>query len=152
MQIEEPAIDVREYISWGSAGLVAFAGQAMLVVFFVFFLLASGDLFKRKLVKLAGPSLEKKKITVQILDEINHQIERFLLVRVVTSVAVGVATWIAFRMVGLEQAGVWGVAGRRLQQHSVLRAGHRRRPHGGRRVPAVRHARDGGLRRGHLAG
>jgi len=49
-------------------------------VFFVFFLLASGDLFKRKLVKIAGPSLERRKVTVQILDEINAQIERFLLV------------------------------------------------------------------------
>jgi predicted PurR-regulated permease PerM len=70
----------------------------------------SGDLFKRKLVKMAGPSLERKKITVQILDEINRQIERFLLVRVVTSVVVAVATWVAFRMIGLEQAGVWAVA------------------------------------------
>jgi predicted PurR-regulated permease PerM len=110
VQIVEPAIDVREYVSWGSANLLAFAGQAVLIVFFVFFLLASGDLFKRKLVRLAGPSLEKKKITVHILDDINTQIERFLFVRVVTSVVVGVATWIAFRMVGLEQAGVWGIA------------------------------------------
>ena len=110
VQIEEPAVNVREYLSWGSAGIAAFAGQAMLVVFFVFFLLASGDLFKRKMVKLVGPSLEKKKITVQILNEIDVQIARFLLVRVVTSVVVGVATWIAFRWVGLEQAGVWGIA------------------------------------------
>jgi predicted PurR-regulated permease PerM len=79
-------------------------------VFFVFFLLASGDLFKRKLVKLAGPSLEKKKITVHILDDINTQIERFLFVRVVTSIVVGIATWLAFRFIGLEQAGVWGIA------------------------------------------
>src|SRR4029453_676399 len=49
-------------------------------------------------------------ITVQILDEINTQIERFLFVRVVTSVIVGVATWLAFRTVGLQQAGVWGMA------------------------------------------
>jgi predicted PurR-regulated permease PerM len=110
VQIVEPTFNVREYLSWGSANVVAFAGQAVLVIFFVFFLLASGDLFKRKLVRLAGPSLEKKKITVQILDEINLQIERFLLLRLVTSVVVGVATWIAFRMLGLEQAGVWGVA------------------------------------------
>ena len=110
VQIEEPAMDVREYLSWGSASAIAFAGQAVLVVFFVFFLLASGDLVKRKLVKLVGPSLEKKKITVQILDEINTQIARFLLVRVITSIVVGVATWIAFRMVGLEQAGVWAIA------------------------------------------
>jgi predicted PurR-regulated permease PerM len=101
---------VREYLSWGSASLIAFAGQVVLVVFFVFFLLASGDLFKRKLVKLAGPSLEQKKITVQILNEINTQIGRFLLVRVVTSIVVGVATWLAFRFVGLDQAGIWGIA------------------------------------------
>ena len=110
VQIEEPAIDVREYVSWGSASVVTFAGQAVLVVFFVFFLLASGDLFKRKLVKLAGPSLAQKKITVQILDEINTQIRRFLFVRVVTSVVVGVASWVVFRMFELEQAGVWAIA------------------------------------------
>jgi predicted PurR-regulated permease PerM len=110
VQIDEPAINVREYLSWGSASLLAFGGQAILIIFFVFFLLASGDMFKRKLVRVVGPSLEKKKITVQILDDINTQIERFLLVRVITSVVVGVATWIAFRIVGLEQAGVWGLA------------------------------------------
>lgn len=110
VQIEEPAIDVRQYITWGSASLVAFAGQAALVFFFVFFLLASGDMFKRKMVRLAGPSLEKKKITVQILDEINRQIARFLLVRGVTSVVVGVATWIAFSLIGLKQAALWGAA------------------------------------------
>jgi predicted PurR-regulated permease PerM len=112
VQIEEPAINVRQYVTWGSTSLLTFAGQATLVFFFVFFLLASGDLFKRKLVKLAGPSLEKKKITVQILDEINRQIARFLVVRVATSVVVGVATWIAFSMIGLKQAALWGtVAG-----------------------------------------
>jgi predicted PurR-regulated permease PerM len=80
------------------------------VFFFVFFLLASGDLFKRKFVKIAGPSLEKKRVTVQILDEINHQIARFLLVRVVTSLVVAAATWVAFRLVGLEQAALWALA------------------------------------------
>jgi predicted PurR-regulated permease PerM len=109
VQVVESALNVRDYITWGSAGVFAFAGQAVLVVFFVFFLLASGDLFKRKLVKVVGPSLEKKKITVQILDEISTQIERFLFVRVVTSVVVGVATWLAFKFVGLEQAGFWGM-------------------------------------------
>lgn len=110
VQIEEPTIDVREYLSWGSAGVLAFAGQATLIAFFVFFLLASGDLFKRKLVKLAGPSLERKKVTVQILDDINAQIERFLLVQLLASIIVGVASWIAFRAIGLEQAGMWAIA------------------------------------------
>jgi predicted PurR-regulated permease PerM len=110
VQVEQPAIDMREYLTWGSASAIAFAGQAVLVFFFVFFLLASGDLFKRKLVRLVGPSLAKKKITVQILDDINSQIARFLLVRVVTSIVVGAATWVAFKAFALEQAGVWAIA------------------------------------------
>jgi predicted PurR-regulated permease PerM len=109
VQIEEPAIDVREYVMWGSASIIAFVGESVLIVFFVFFLLASGDLFKRKLVKIAGPSLERRKVTVQILNEINTQIERFLLVLVIASVVVGVASWIAFRTVGLDQAVFWAV-------------------------------------------
>jgi predicted PurR-regulated permease PerM len=109
VQVVTPTFDVRGYLSWGSASLLAFAGQAVLVVFFVFFLLASGDLFKRKLVKIAGPTLSEKKITVQILDDINTQIARFLFVRVVTSLIVGIASWLAFRYVGLENAGVWGI-------------------------------------------
>ncbi len=110
VQIEEPAINVRNYLTWGSAGIIAFTGQAVLVFFFVFFLLASGDLFKRKIVKIVGPSLERKRITVQILDDINTQIAKFLFVRVVTSVFVAVVTWIAFRLIGLEQAAVWAIA------------------------------------------
>ncbi len=110
VQVEAPVFDVRGYLTWGSASLLTFAGEATLVVFFVFFLLASGDLVKRKLVKLAGPSLEQKKITVQILNEIDAQIERFLLLRVVTSIVVGVATWLAFRWLGVHHAAMWGVA------------------------------------------
>src|SRR4029079_4155238 len=96
------------YLMWGSASAAAFVGSATLVVFFVFFLLASGNLIKRKLVELAGASLEKKKITVQILNEIDAQIERFLVLRVITSVIVGIATWIAFRWMGVNNAAMWG--------------------------------------------
>lgn len=48
--------------------------QAVLVLFLAFFLLASGNLFRRKVVTLVGPSLEKKKITLEVLDEIDRQI------------------------------------------------------------------------------
>ena len=110
VQVVQPAFDLKEYVSWGSASLVTFAGQTVLIVFFVFFLLASGDLLKRKLGHIVGPSAERRRISVQILDEIHSQVGRFLFVRLVTSVVVGVATWIAFRLLGLEQAGVWGLA------------------------------------------
>jgi predicted PurR-regulated permease PerM len=109
VQIEEPPIRVRDYLWWGSTGIVAVAGQLVAVLFLVYFLLVSGDLFKRKLVKVTGPTLTKKKITVQILDEINVQIERFLAVQLFASALVGIASWLAFESLGLEQAAVWGL-------------------------------------------
>jgi len=109
VQVESPPFDVSDYLLWGSISVVAAAGQLVLVLFLVYFLLASGDLYKRKLVKIVGPSLTKKKITVQILAEIDRQIERFLLVQVFTSVLVAVATWLALRSVGMEQPAVWGI-------------------------------------------
>src|SRR5215212_958820 len=109
VQVEEPAVNVSDYLWWSSANILTFAGQAVSVLFLVYFMLMSGDLFKRKLVQVTGPTLTKKKITVQILDEISEQIERFLFVQVFTSVLVGVASWIAFRLVGLEQAGIWAI-------------------------------------------
>ena len=109
VQVESPPFDVSNYVIWGSLGLVAGAGQIVLVFFLVFFLLASGDLYKRKLVKIVGPSLSRKRITLQILADIERQIERFLLVEAFTGVVVAVATWLVFRSVGFEQAALWGI-------------------------------------------
>ena len=109
VQIDEPTIRISQYLMWGSLGLIAGSIQLLMILFLAFFLLASGDLYRRKLVKLVGPSLAKKRVTVQVLEEIEVQIERFLMVQVATSTLVGVATWLAFRMIGLEQAGVWGL-------------------------------------------
>jgi predicted PurR-regulated permease PerM len=109
VQVEEAPFRVSDYVMWGSINLAAAIGQLVLILFLAYFLLATGDLYRRKLVKIVGPSLTKKKVTVQILQEIDRQIESFLMVQVFTSTVVGIATWLAFRWLGLEQAAVWGL-------------------------------------------
>ena len=109
VQVEQPPVNISSYVMWGSLGLAAAAVQVLLILFLAYFLLASGDLYKRKLVKIVGPSLSRKKITVQILEDIDRQIATFLFVQVATSAAVGIATWIVFLWIGLEQAAVWGL-------------------------------------------
>jgi predicted PurR-regulated permease PerM len=109
VRVEEPPMRVGQYVVWGSLSLFAAAMQVVMILFLAFFLLASGDLYRRKFVKIAGPSLEKKKVTVQILRDIDYQIERFLLVQVFTSALVGIVTWIALRWIGVEQAALWGL-------------------------------------------
>lgn len=109
--IEKPRFDLREHLWNGTMGLVRLVGQVVVVTFLTYFLLLAGNTFRRKLVKITGTSLSDKKITVQALDEIASQIQRYLLVQLVTSVIVGVATGLAFWALGLKHAVVWGFVG-----------------------------------------
>ena len=107
--VEKPRLNVKDYLWTGTLGLVTFLGQTTLVVFITFFLLASGNTFRRKMVKLAGPRLSQKKITVQALDEIHGQIQQYLLVQLATSIVVGVSTGLAFFALGLNHSLVWAI-------------------------------------------
>ncbi len=108
--VEKPRFDLREHLWTGTLGFASVIGQTVMVTFLTYFMLISGNTFRRKLVKIAGPGLAEKKLTVQALDEINAQMQRYLLVQLVASIAVGLATGIAFAIIGLEHAAVWGVA------------------------------------------
>jgi predicted PurR-regulated permease PerM len=93
----------------GKAVLVALT-QVVSVVFLVFFMLASGDMFKRKLVRMFGDTLTEKKITIVTIDEIELQIRRYLGVLLVSNLLVGFGTWIAFRVMGMNYPELWGFA------------------------------------------
>ncbi len=110
VQIEKPKLNVKDYLWMGTKGAVGFAGQLTMVLFLAYFIMVSGDTFRRKLVKITGPTLSKKKITLQVLNEITDQIQRYLLVQIFTSILVGVATWLAFLWIGMEHAAIWGIA------------------------------------------
>ncbi|MBC7940354.1 MAG: AI-2E family transporter, partial [Chitinophagaceae bacterium] len=108
--VEKPRFDLRDHLWTGTIGLASVIGQTIMVTFLTYFMLISGDTFRRKLVKIAGPGLAEKKLTVQALDEINAQMQRYMMVQLLASLAVGVVTGIVFAMFGLKHAAVWGVA------------------------------------------
>jgi predicted PurR-regulated permease PerM len=108
--IEKPRFDIRDHLWSGTIGLASLIGQIVVVTFLTYFLLLSGDTFRRKLVKITGPTFTNRKITVQALDEITSQIQRYLLVQLLASVVVGLTTGVAFWAMGLEHAVVWGIA------------------------------------------
>lgn len=107
--IDEQKFKVGDFLWRGSLGVFGFVGEALTMAFLAYFLLLSGDTFKRKLVHLTGPSLSRKKITVHILEDINNSIQRYMFMLLVTNVMVGLSMWILFRMIGLENAGAWAV-------------------------------------------
>ena len=108
--VDAPDFKLGNFLWAGSMGAAGLIGQAAMVLFLTFFLLLSGDTYKRKLVRLTGPTLSDKKITVHVLDDINESIQRYMLMLLATNVLAGLLTWIVLRWIGLENAGAWAVA------------------------------------------
>ena len=106
----EPSVWLRDYAIAQSRLLITVAAQAPIVLLLAYFLLASGVHFRRKLVQFVGPSLSRKKDAVRILAEIHVQVQSYLLATLLSNTLVAIGTWLAFEALGMEHAGVWGVA------------------------------------------
>jgi predicted PurR-regulated permease PerM len=108
--VKAAEFDLNDWLWAGSLSVAAFLGQMTMVLFLVFFALLSGDTFKRKLVRLTGPSLSHKKITVNILEDINQSIQKYMLMLLVTNIFLGFITWLLLESIDLDNAGAWATA------------------------------------------
>lgn len=109
VRIVEKPIDIREYLLSGSSNALVLITQFFSVLLLVYFMLAVGKLYKRKVVKLSGPTFRRMRNTVLVLDEFHRQVRRFLFVMLLGAVFVGGLSWLAFVLLGFEQAIFWGV-------------------------------------------
>jgi predicted PurR-regulated permease PerM len=85
-------------------GVLTTFGVALAITLF---LLAAGNTFRRKLLRVGGNTLRERRITVEILDEIDVQVQRYLLVLLFTNVALGFVLWGIFAAMGLERAALF---------------------------------------------
>jgi predicted PurR-regulated permease PerM len=108
--VDQPAFKLDSFLWKNSMGALGVIGQAAMIAFLVFFLLLGGDTFRRKLVRVMGPSLSKRKTAVRILDDINESIQKYMLMLLTTNLVVALLSWIAFRWIGLENPGAWAAA------------------------------------------
>lgn len=108
--VEQPRFKLVDLLWTGSLGVFGLIGDTVMLLLLIFFLLLSGDTFKRKLIRVTGPSLSNKKITVNILDDIDRSIQNYMLTLLAANVLLALLTWGAFRWIGLDNAGAWAVA------------------------------------------
>ncbi len=90
-----------------SNNALAVASQVLVALLLAFFLLAAGDTFRRKVAKLAGASLARRRVTVEALNEIDEQIQAYLMTLLIANVAIAAATWAALWMLHVPNAGMW---------------------------------------------
>jgi predicted PurR-regulated permease PerM len=110
VQVVEPSIfRVSDYLLSGSRGIMLLAGELTTIFFLAFFMLLSSPRIKEIVVDVAGPTLTKRHVTTQIVDEITDQVQRFLIILVSTGALVAVATALALWPMGLNYPVLWGV-------------------------------------------
>jgi predicted PurR-regulated permease PerM len=109
VRIEEARFRIGDLAWQGSRELAALVAEAAIVVFLTYYLLVAGDMFRRKLAHVAGPSFGKRRQILRALIDIDRQIQRFLLARLLISAIVATATYAALSMLQVNQPGMWGL-------------------------------------------
>jgi predicted PurR-regulated permease PerM len=109
VQVEQTPTRLSDVLWQGTVSVFQVGIQTSMVAFLVFYLLASGDRYRQKLIDIAGPSVFRRHLTVEILNRIIAQVERFLVARLIISVIVGIATAAVLAAFGMSQPGVWGL-------------------------------------------
>lgn len=110
VRIVDDSFNLRNYLMRGSSAALLLFSQLFSVVFLVFFMLSIGKLYRRKIIRLSGPSFQRMRNAARLMNDFHHQVRQFLFVMLVGALFVGIATWLAFLAIGVEEAGLWGVA------------------------------------------
>ncbi len=109
VRVVDKPMDIQAYVIKGSPAALILISQLLSVLLLVYFLLAVGSLYRRKVVRISGPSFGRMRKAARIMDDLHHQIRRFLFVMMIGALFVGILTWLAFLGLGVEQAALWGV-------------------------------------------
>ena len=94
----------------GTGSVLTGIGQLLSIIFLTYFLLAAGDLFRRKLVHVIGPPIARQKAALEVINRIHDLNQRYLAVTAFVNVLLGMATGLGLALIGLEHAAIWGVA------------------------------------------
>jgi len=91
-------------------GMAILIGQLVSVLFLTYFILAAGDLFRRRLMQVMEPSLSARKKALQILQQIHLLSQRYFALVLATNIIVGLATTIGLFLLDVRHPVFWGMA------------------------------------------
>ena len=89
-------------------GTQEFLAKASVMFILLYFLLASGDLFLGKAVKVF-PGLDKKKEIVKIVRAVERQISKYLYTVTVINLFMGISLGLSMYLIGMPNPVLWGV-------------------------------------------
>jgi predicted PurR-regulated permease PerM len=98
----------QDFVQEQSSKALGVIVELFVALLLALFLLAAGDTFRRKVAKIAGESLARRRLTVEVLNEIDGQIQAYLITLLIANVLIGLATWGALALLHVPNAGILG--------------------------------------------
>ncbi len=102
------ASQVQSFLAEQSSKAMLVVSEILVAFLLAFFVLAAGDKFRRKVARIAGASLARRRITVEVLNEIDTQVQGYMGTLLVSNVMIAFATWGGLALLGVPNAGMWG--------------------------------------------
>lgn len=104
------ASGVVERFAWSGTVTALEALSSLTAIYLLaYFLLVEGDNFRRKWISFGDKALSTRRITVHALNDIDLSVRRYLGMLFVTNALLGVLTYAALLLAGVEDAAGWGV-------------------------------------------
>jgi len=104
----QPGVPWGELLVGTAQGALALTGEATIAVFTLYFALAEGPRFRKKLLRALSRDAEAREHAVNALREVHHDLERYMVNRFLINAALGLVTWGVYALYGLEHAAIWG--------------------------------------------
>lgn len=99
---------VSDYVFGSITSLFEFAGQVLMCLFVLFFLLLEGPILRTKAINILGTSLKRRRIALEIMQNVNEDVQRYLFNRVATNAVLAVLVGLAYFAFGLKYAFLLG--------------------------------------------
>lgn len=99
-------LNVTAFVRELASRLQGFASDAVFVLIYLGFILASRRGWERKIVGLF-PEREERQEAVEAFLRIRDGVEQYLWVQTITGIMIGLASWIAMAVAGLDNAAFW---------------------------------------------
>lgn len=109
VRVESRPSWLRAQLATGSTTVLEVIGQVLLALLITHFILASGPMLRRKLLRASGNHPKHRELMRRILSQSCKQVQMYVVIMLVTNVAVAIAVWPVFYFRGFEQPGLWAI-------------------------------------------
>ncbi|MFU8803542.1 MAG: AI-2E family transporter [Bradymonadaceae bacterium] len=97
------------FIAGGITGFLGFLAQALMCIFVLVFILAQAPNFRVKIINILGNDVAQRQLVLNVLQNVNADIQRYLFNRFATNTVVAIAVGLSFYIYGLKFAFLLGI-------------------------------------------